>query len=621
MTKYNRHVKTTDNIQKQEKNSKLSTYHKIVYIALLNSICAFLILLVVIILVMKSGDLSLKSNIAKNTFQNDRTPTQEHIIINNINHYTTTNISMKPNYTHIFDDPYIGPFEYFDFYHTNDIISTKIPTNSPTQIPTTLQTNCSIGLNRLIDTTTLNGWTVGTKFAFEESDPHVAAMSGEDECFALDPCIWFRGRISWGPVQYNDIWIERILNTSMFNEIKIMIKAATTSMDHIGEYGFIETVCINSHLNVNYTNRTLFNDGYTGKIIQYIGCISVNTMICDSLILRIGGHISSDADLVFVSEVRIFPPINDMYMNSTNIIIESFPNINETISSLLMSETYYAGGWWYGWTYQYWNTYNYAFMNGNNPAGYQINLPFEIHVKYGDKLVFRKLNDWGIDDLLIVSSEMFETCNFSIITDWNNKVTKASASEYWLTDKYGLYDYPYGNNSNWKPFTFNIRKYKINSNSIRDKLLSSNVLYFTSSARWNYPLTSYPSCKYGFKLKVIIEGYKKKENILTVLNSNINSVLDSDEIHALQASIGYLSRTALLQQFSDEQRIRSEGDSGLTNVRGYYDGERAYDDGTYSNDGVASIHDHTDFIRVVGIGEISAVLNGVEFQTRHNDYN
>ena len=56
-------------------------------------------------------------------------------------------------------------------------------------------------------------------------------------------------------------------------------------------------------------------------------------------------------------------------------------------------------------------------------------------------------------------------------------------------------------------------------------------------------------------------------------------------------------------------------------MRGYYDGEAAYDDGTYTNGGVASIHDHSDNILIVGIGEIQAVLNGVEFRTRHNDYN
>ena len=46
-----------------------------------------------------------------------------------------------------------------------------------------------------------------------------------------------------------------------------------------------------------------------------------------------------------------------------------------------------------------------------------------------------------------------------------------------------------------------------------------------------------------------------------------------------------------------------------------------FDDWTYTNGGIASIHDDSDNILIVGIGEIPALLNRVEFQTRHNDYN
>ena len=34
----------------------------------------------------------------------------------------------------------------------------------------------------------------------------------------------------------------------------------------------------------------------------------------------------------------------------------------------------------------------------------------------------------------------------------------------------------------------------------------------------------------------------------------------------------------------------------------------------------AAIHDHGDTERTVGLGEFTAVLNGVHFRTRHNDY-
>ena len=56
-------------------------------------------------------------------------------------------------------------------------------------------------------------------------------------------------------------------------------------------------------------------------------------------------------------------------------------------------------------------------------------------------------------------------------------------------------------------------------------------------------------------------------------------------------------------------------------MRQLYDGNNAYDDGTYFTDGTAAIHDHAENLLVVGMGQFQAVLNGVEFTTRHNDYN
>lgn len=35
---------------------------------------------------------------------------------------------------------------------------------------------------------------------------------------------------------------------------------------------------------------------------------------------------------------------------------------------------------------------------------------------------------------------------------------------------------------------------------------------------------------------------------------------------------------------------------------------------------IAAIHDHSNYRTTLGMGEVIAVLNGVEFRTRHNDY-
>lgn len=40
----------------------------------------------------------------------------------------------------------------------------------------------------------------------------------------------------------------------------------------------------------------------------------------------------------------------------------------------------------------------------------------------------------------------------------------------------------------------------------------------------------------------------------------------------------------------------------------------------FSDQSIAAIHSHSNYINLVGMGEIIAVLNGVEFRTRHNDF-
>ena len=41
---------------------------------------------------------------------------------------------------------------------------------------------------------------------------------------------------------------------------------------------------------------------------------------------------------------------------------------------------------------------------------------------------------------------------------------------------------------------------------------------------------------------------------------------------------------------------------------------------TFTGGGVAAVHEHANYDRTVGLGEFIAVMNGVEFRTRHNDY-
>ena len=60
--------------------------------------------------------------------------------------------------------------------------------------------------------------------------------------------------------------------------------------------------------------------------------------------------------------------------------------------------------------------------------------------------------------------------------------------------------------------------------------------------------------------------------------------------------------------------------SGLKQIRVHGVGLKNYFSETHSGGSMAAIHDHANNIRTVGMGEFVAVLNGVEFRTRHNDY-
>ena len=85
--------------------------------------------------------------------------------------------------------------------------------------------------------------------------------------------------------------------------------------------------------------------------------------------------------------------------------------------------------------------------------------------------------------------------------------------------------------------------------------------------------------------------------------------------------IARLSHQLFMQQMSAEERIRSEGDSGLKKVRLAKRGTRPYYSETHSGDSVMAIHDHSDYRSMAGMGELNMMMNGVEFKTRHNDFN
>lgn len=88
----------------------------------------------------------------------------------------------------------------------------------------------------------------------------------------------------------------------------------------------------------------------------------------------------------------------------------------------------------------------------------------------------------------------------------------------------------------------------------------------------------------------------------------------------LQSTVqGLLKQTAALHDFVEE-RIRGEGQSGLKQVRHDTEGTKNYFGSSHIDTGIGGVHDHSDYNRLLGMGEVQYVMNGVDFRTRHNDY-
>jgi len=108
--------------------------------------------------------------------------------------------------------------------------------------------------------------------------------------------------------------------------------------------------------------------------------------------------------------------------------------------------------------------------------------------------------------------------------------------------------------------------------------------------------------------------------VLLALVGLVAAQKDDKKLESLTKTVNSLARQMMMQQLFVEERIRSDGDSGIKQTRHSRDGTKSYFSTTYSDTRVAAIHDHANNIRTVGMGEFVAVLNGVEFRTRHNDY-
>ncbi len=148
--------------------------------------------------------------------------------------------------------------------------------------------------------------------------------------------------------------------------------------------------------------------------------------------------------------------------------------------------------------------------------------------------------------------------------------------------------------------------------------LSSAVRYLQDMFSSNHILEKQAAAEH----KQSAEKHKQSaaEDKQSAAEDNQSTAEDKRQVTPTIDQIISLARQIMLQQLHLEESVRSDGGSGLKTVRTQRKGTQPYHGTTHSAKKLASIHNHDNNIRTVGMGEFIAVLNGVEFRTRHNDY-
>ncbi|XP_064632047.1 uncharacterized protein LOC135490659 [Lineus longissimus] len=110
----------------------------------------------------------------------------------------------------------------------------------------------------------------------------------------------------------------------------------------------------------------------------------------------------------------------------------------------------------------------------------------------------------------------------------------------------------------------------------------------------------------------------KLESKMQDMEEKLSAV--SGKLTEAEGHLNLLTGQMMMQQLAHEEKIRTDGGSGLKQNRVGHIGTRPYHAESHTGGRYASIHNHNNHIRTIGMGEVVAVLNGVEFKTRHNDF-
>eukprot|EP01060_Flectonema_neradi_P018700 TRINITY_DN255_c0_g2_i1.p1 TRINITY_DN255_c0_g2~~TRINITY_DN255_c0_g2_i1.p1 ORF type:complete len:1105 (+),score=243.10 TRINITY_DN255_c0_g2_i1:106-3420(+) len=214
----------------------------------------------------------------------------------------------------------------------------------------------------------------------------------------------------------------------------------------------------------------------------------------------------------------------------------------------------------------------------------------------GDTLVFWRGSDKGKNVYLFDDEKAFKDCDFS----------RAKL-------KAGLLDFQ-GLEAQGKNFTF--------------PLSEAKVYYFGSDKQGSKDTATRKSYCEKNSVKFAVNVMEPTEQVLATCplydpakyGVSSGSEVDSASVSRLKGAVAAIGRQLIAYEFRMQERVREQGQSGLTTVRSSSQGTDSYHETTFVSSGVAGMHNHANTHHTIGMGEFGAVLNGVQFTTRHNDY-
>lgn len=119
----------------------------------------------------------------------------------------------------------------------------------------------------------------------------------------------------------------------------------------------------------------------------------------------------------------------------------------------------------------------------------------------------------------------------------------------------------------------------------------------------------------GSKSKTLVTNFKELETDLQKAVDKKTSSTDS-----IAEDLYTLSRQVQLQQFNEYEKARSDGNSGIKQVRSLQGGLKNYYSNDHNGRSFMGIHNRETMRSKVGISEFVAVLNGIEFRAGKDSY-